>query len=111
MIKHLVFYALETTLITGMMWVGLWFAVRALRRMGVPVRLKLVVPVLGWLVIAAIDTVMSEWLGPEFTLLYHFGIWTLVGGFGLWLITTVRFGLTAIRARAGSRMASPAENP
>jgi hypothetical protein len=52
---------------------------------------------------------MSELLGPEFTLLYYFGIWTLIGGAGLWLVTLARSTATAFRARRAARTPAAAE--
>jgi hypothetical protein len=100
MIKHLLFYFAETTLITGLAWLGLRLAVNGLARAGVSLRPRWtqVIPAL-WLFIACINASMSELIGPEFTLHYYFGIWTLMGGAALWTIVLARQGLISVRAR------------
>jgi peptidoglycan/LPS O-acetylase OafA/YrhL len=100
MIKHLLFYCAETTLITIMVLLGMLLAVSALKRVGVSIRPRWTMTIAGlWIAIACIDAVMSESIGPEFTLHYYFGIWTAVGGGVLWLVVGLRQGAISLKGR------------
>jgi hypothetical protein len=100
MIRHFLFYLSETTFITFMVWLGLFLGVNALRRTGIAIRPRWTI-ILGtlWVAIACIDAVMSERIGPEFTLHVHFGIWMLVGGGVCWIVVWLRQGTTSLQQR------------
>lgn len=108
--KHLLFYFVETTLITFLLWSGLFLAVNALKRMGYTLRLRRIVPVVIWIGIATIDVIMSEALGPEFTLHYYLGIWILIGGGALWLVAVTRQAAASFRSRNAKPIPRAAED-
>ena len=102
MIRHLPVYLVEATLISALAWVGLLLAVNALRRLDIDVKPRwglILTPL--WLAVAAIALIMSELIGPEFTLHYYFGIWTLLGGGALWLAVWIRQFAASMRGRFG----------
>jgi hypothetical protein len=100
MIRHLPFYCIEATLITLLVWLGLFLAVNGGQRMGVAIRPRWTVTIAAlWIAIACTGAVLSEMIGPEFTLHYYFGIWTLIGGSALWLVAWAHRGGASLRDR------------
>jgi hypothetical protein len=103
--KHVLFYAAEATIITLLLCTGVLLASRALRRLNVTVQLHWSVPVALWILIIGVDMLFSQMIGPEFTLHYYFGLWTLIGGCIFWLMTFGRDMALSLqnRVRAGRR--------
>lgn len=97
MIRHFAFYAIESAVIVAAVWFGVLLAANALRRVGVPIRVRWIATVWLWLAVWALDALLSEALGPEFTLHYYLGIWTFIGGALLWLVIVTRQGVAGIR--------------
>jgi hypothetical protein len=97
--QHLLFYVVETTFITLMLCIGVFVAMHALRRLGMAVRLSWSVPIALWILIACVDVLFSEMIGPEFTLHYYFGLWTFIAACVFWLMTLAHKLALAVRTR------------
>jgi hypothetical protein len=103
MTAHLLFYFAEATLVAATLWLALVLGINALRRIGIEIRLRWTVLVTLWICVLCIDTLFSEALGPEFTLLDLFAFWILVGAAVLWLVVALRAVFAAVRSRLTAR--------
>ena len=107
MTRHLPFYLVEVTFITFLAWLGLFLAVRALRRRGVALWPRWTATIaIMWTALACVDVLMREVIGPEFTLHYYFGIWTLLSGGALWLAVWLRQFAATLRGRLANGIKS-----
>jgi hypothetical protein len=107
MIRHLLFYCAEATLITAALGLALWLVASALRRIGIAIRVRWTVLVALWIGIACLDTLLSEAIGPEFTQLDLFAFWSLMAAAALWLGVVVRAALGSVRNRLAAREEQP----